>query len=142
MVCIGIAGFIFRNEIKDTQTLSSPEIKIEAPTKIIKAVSVLVQKSTEREVTNGILLRGQTSAFKSVQVKAKTSGSVISQPIRKGTFVEKGELLCELEVGTKTAALAEAKAKLAEADTNNKASANLVKKVLQRKLKQLGVRLP
>ncbi len=72
IVCIGIAGFIFRNEIKDAQTLSSPEIKIDTPTKVIKAVSVLVQKYTEQEVTNGILLRGQTSAFKSVQVKAET----------------------------------------------------------------------
>ncbi len=138
IVCIGIAGFIFRNEIKDAQTLSSPEIKIDTPTKVIKAVSVLVQKSTEQEVTNGILLRGQTSAFKSVQVKAETSGSVISQPIRKGTFVEKGELLCELEVGTKTAALAEAKAKLAEADTNNKASANLVKKGFATETQAIG----
>ena len=122
IVCAGIAGFIFRNDlnaylntqdviIEETNEISS-EIKEKKINKQ-KAVSVLVQKSNEQEVTNGILLRGQTEAFKSVQVKAETSGSVISQPIRKGTFVKNGELLCELEVGTKSDVLSEAKVALA-----------------------------
>ena len=122
IVCAGIAGFIFRNDlnaylntqdviIEETNKIS-PEIKEKKINKQ-KAVSVLVQKSNEQEVTNGILLRGQTEAFKSVQVKAETSGSVISQPIRKGTFVKNGELLCELEVGTKSDVLSEAKVALA-----------------------------
>ena len=121
IVCAGIAGFIFRNDfnaylntqdviIEETNEIS-PEIKEKKINKQ-KAVSVLVQKSNEQEVTNGILLRGQTEAFKSVQVKAETSGSVISQPIRKGTFVKNGELLCELEVGTKSDVLSEAKVAL------------------------------
>ena len=122
IVCAGIAGFIFRNDfnaylntqdviIEETNEISS-ELKEKKINKQ-KAVSVLVQKSNEQEVTNGILLRGQTVAFKSVQVKAETSGSVISQPIRKGTFVKNGELLCELEVGTKSDVLSEAKVALA-----------------------------
>lgn len=122
IVCAGIAGFIFRNDfsaylntqdviIEETNEISS-ELKEKKISKQ-KAVSVLVQKSNEQEVTNGILLRGQTEAFKSVQVKAETSGSVISQPIRKGTFVKNGELLCELEVGTKSDVLSEAKVALA-----------------------------
>ena len=122
IVCAGIAGFIFRNDfnaylntqdviIEETNEISS-ELKEKKINKQ-KAVSVLVQKSNEQEVTNGILLRGQTEAFKSVKVKAETSGSVISQPIRKGTFVKNGELLCELEVGTKSDVLSEAKVALA-----------------------------
>ncbi|MDC0334815.1 efflux RND transporter periplasmic adaptor subunit [Amylibacter sp.] len=122
IVCAGIAGFIFRNDFNaylNTQDVIIEEINeitSELKEKKInkqKAVSVLVQKSNEQEVTNGILLRGQTEAFKSVQVKAETSGSVISQPIRKGTFVKNGELLCELEVGTKSDVLSEAKVALA-----------------------------
>jgi len=122
IVCAGIAGFIFRNyfnaylNTQDVIIEETNEISSELKEKKInkqKAVSVLVQKSNEQEVTNGILLRGQTEAFKSVQVKAETSGSVISQPIRKGTFVKNGELLCELEVGTKSDVLSEAKVALA-----------------------------
>ena len=121
IVCAGIAGFIFRNDLNaylNTQDViieETNEISSELKEKKInkqKAVSVLVQKSNEQEVTNGILLRGHTEAFKSVQVKAETSGSVISQPIRKGTFVKNGELLCELEVGTKSDVLSEAKVAL------------------------------
>ena len=122
IVCAGIAGFIFRNDFN--AYLNTQDVIIEETNEIFselkekkinkqKAVSVLVQKSNEQEVTNGILLRGQTEAFKSVQVKAETSGSVISQPIRKGTFVKNGELLCELEVGTKSDVLSEAKVALA-----------------------------
>ena len=122
IVCAGIAGFIFRNDLnaylntKDVIIVETNEISPEIKENKInkqKAVSVLVQKSNEQEVTNGILLRGQTEAFKSVQVKAETSGSVISQPIRKGTFVKNGELLCELEVCTKSDVLSEAKVALA-----------------------------
>jgi multidrug efflux system membrane fusion protein len=138
LVCFGIAGFIFRNSdanaVAETMQIEQPA----AAGEVKKAVSVLVQKSDEQEVTSGILLRGQTAAFKSVQVKAETSGSVISQPIRKGTFVEKGELLCELEIGTKAAALAEAKARLAEAEANNTASANLVKKGFASETQAIG----
>ena len=103
-----------------------------------KHISVFAMKSMEQDVTSGIVLRGQTSAFKSVQAKAETSGAVISQPIRKGTLVEEGELLCELEVGTKAAALAEAKARLAEAEANNNASASLVKKGIVSETQAIG----
>ena len=140
IVCAGIAGFIFRNDIKASINTSSSNYveKNEDPAKIEngskeikdfnkntqKSVSVLVQKSNEQEVTNGILLRGQTEAFKSVQVKAETYGSVISQPIRKGTFVKNGELLCELEVGTKSDVLSEAKEALALSNDELQASIN------------------
>ena len=134
IVCLGIAGFIFRDTSADTAETEP----VETATEVSKAVSVLVMKSMEQDVTSGIILRGQTSAFKSVQAKAETSGSVISQPLRKGTLVEKGELLCELEVGTKAAALAEAKARLAEATANNNASVNLVKKGIVSETQAIG----
>ena len=46
-----------------------------------------------------------------------TSATVISEPLRKGAFVEKGDLLCKLDPGTREAALAEARARLSEAKT-------------------------
>jgi multidrug efflux system membrane fusion protein len=134
LVCLGVAGFIFRNTSAEDE-VAKP---VENAEPISKAVSVLVMKSSEQDVTSGIILRGQTAAFKSVQAKAETSGAVISQPIRKGTLVEKGELLCELEVGTKAAALAEAKARLAEATANNNASASLVKKGIVSSTQAIG----
>jgi membrane fusion protein, multidrug efflux system len=91
-------------------------------------VSVLVMKSSAKPVERGIVLRGQTAAFRLLDVKAETSGQVISSPLRAGTLVGEGELLCQLNAGTKQASMAEAKARLAEAEANNKASATLVQK--------------
>ncbi len=91
-------------------------------------VSVLVVKSAAQGVDRGIVLRGQTEAFRLLDVKSENTGRVISQPLRKGTLVAEGELLCQLDPGTKQASLAEAKARWAEADANHKASASLVQK--------------
>jgi multidrug efflux system membrane fusion protein len=91
-------------------------------------VSVLVLKSEAKPVARGIVLRGQTAAYRLLDVKSETSGQVISAPLRKGTLVAEGELLCKLDPGTRNASMAEANARLAEADAYNKASASLVQK--------------
>lgn len=91
-------------------------------------VSVLVLKSKAQPVARGIVLRGQTAAFRLLDVKAETNGQVISPPLRAGTLVGEGELLCKLDPGTRQATLSEAEARLAEAQANNNVSANLVQK--------------
>lgn len=91
-------------------------------------VSVVVLKSHQQPVARGIILRGQTRASRVVDAKAETSGLVVSHPLRKGTTVEKGQLLCQLDPGTLEASLAEARARLAEARANNAVSASLVAK--------------
>ncbi|WP_039017044.1 efflux RND transporter periplasmic adaptor subunit [Halocynthiibacter namhaensis] len=78
-------------------------------------VSVVALKSTAQSVENAILLRGETEASRQVVVSAETSGRVISDPIRKGAFVETGQLLCELDPGTRASAVAEAVARVSEA---------------------------
>ncbi len=91
-------------------------------------VTVVVLKSTQQPVARGIVLRGKTEASRAVDAKSEATGLVISQPIRKGTDVKKGQLLCKLDPGTLEASLAEAKARLAEARANNTVSTSLVAK--------------
>jgi len=78
-------------------------------------VSVIALRSVAQSVDSAVILRGQTEAARQVVVKAETSGLVESEPLRKGTRVTAGQLLCKLEVGTRNATLAEAEARLAEA---------------------------
>ncbi|MDG1802069.1 MAG: efflux RND transporter periplasmic adaptor subunit [Paracoccaceae bacterium] len=78
-------------------------------------VGVVAVKSTASDIANAIILRGQTEAARQVDVRAETSGLVISDPLRKGAFVEAGTILCQLDVGTRNASLAEARAALAGA---------------------------
>jgi multidrug efflux system membrane fusion protein len=91
-------------------------------------VSVLVLRSKAQSVDSGIVLRGRTEAARNLNVMAETSGLVISEPLRKGTTVSKGQLLCELDPGTRYVALAEAKARLAEAEINERAATSLAEK--------------
>lgn len=80
-----------------------------------EAVNVVVLRSQATDVPNLVLVRGQSEAARDVTVMAETTGTVISEPIRKGAFVEAGQALCELSPGSRGATLAEAEARLAEA---------------------------
>ena len=79
-------------------------------------VSVVATVSQAREISDFVLARGRTEAARQVDVRAETSGKVISDPLRKGSVVEAGQLLCELDPGTREASLTEARARLPEAE--------------------------
>lgn len=78
---------------------------------LIKVVAV---RSVARQIDSAVVLRGQTEAKRQVEVRAETASTVISEPLQKGSFVEAGQLLCELDPGTRGASLAEARARLNE----------------------------
>lgn len=117
-----------------TRTDPTPDAKTEAteaeapgsPAGVQAApVPVVAMKSTAREVQNAVLARGRSEAARQVEVRAETSGLVISEPLRRGAFVSAGQLLCRLSPGTRAAQAAEAearrseaRARLTEAETN------------------------
>lgn len=78
-------------------------------------IGVVALKSKATTVGNAVILRGQTQAIRQVEVRAETTSTVISEPLRKGAQVQKGDLLCELDPGTRPAMLLEARARLSEA---------------------------
>lgn len=106
------------NEFEDT----APEA--DARTELADAgdtgvhVAVVAVHSKARAIDNAVVLRGQTRAMRQVNVMAETASTVISEPLRKGASVEKGDVLCELDPGTRPASLLEARARLAEARAN------------------------
>lgn len=79
------------------------------------SIKVMAMRSVSRDIDTAVLLRGETEAARQVSVKAETSGQVISEPLRKGTFVSQAQNLCVLDAGTREASLTEAKARLNEA---------------------------
>lgn len=131
-----VCGFTYMLILERDALLAFAGVETETPAEAAASdriedkppVSVMVMKSTAKPVERGIVLRGQTEAFRLLDVKAETNGNVISSPLRAGTMVGEGELLCKLDPGTKKASLDEAKARLAEAEANNNASAALVQK--------------
>ena len=79
-------------------------------------VGVLVQVVQAQPLDNAVVLRGRTEAARSVELRAETTARVVSEPLRRGAFVNAGEVLCRLDPGPRAAALAEAEARLAEAE--------------------------
>jgi len=81
----------------------------------IAPVRVSAATFTARTIDSAVVLRGQTEAIRQVEVRAETTGLIRSEPQRKGAFVEAGDILCELDPGTRTATLEEARGRLEEA---------------------------
>jgi multidrug efflux system membrane fusion protein len=84
----------------------------------VAALSVVTQVIEERDVDSAVILRGRTEAVRRVEVRSETSSLVISDPLERGARITAGDVLCELDPGTRRASLAEAQARLAEAEIN------------------------
>lgn len=98
----------------DAETDATTVSKTSEPAKA-KLVRVVTIQSTARVIDSAVILRGQTEAARSVKLSAETSGRVVSDPIRKGASVQKDQLICALDPGTRSDNLGEAQARLAEA---------------------------
>ncbi|WP_424833273.1 efflux RND transporter periplasmic adaptor subunit [Ruegeria sp.] len=101
----------------DDQENTAAETASVTETLAENAIGVVAVRSQAREIGSAVQLRGQTQANRQVEVLAETVSTVLSEPKRKGAFVEAGDLLCELDPGTRPASLAEAKAALLEAES-------------------------
>ena len=88
-------------------------------------VRVAVLESRAQDTSARLVLRGRTQALRDVEVAAETTGRVISEPLRHGTVVEEGQVLCRLDPGVRDAELAEAEAALAEAEAAASAATQL-----------------
>ncbi|WP_415184336.1 efflux RND transporter periplasmic adaptor subunit [Phaeovulum sp.] len=96
-----------------------------APAGGADAVLVQVRRSVAKPVDQGVLTRGQTEATRRVEVRAETTGRVITDPLRRGAQVIAGQTLCRLDPGTRAAMLSEAEARLTEARLSATAAARL-----------------
>ena len=81
-------------------------------------VAVVALRSQAQVFDRAVIPRGMTQAVREVNLRAETSSTVISPPLRKGVQVHKGDVLCRLDPGTRPATLLEAQARLTEARAN------------------------
>ncbi|MFK7753924.1 MAG: efflux RND transporter periplasmic adaptor subunit [Sedimentitalea sp.] len=88
---------------------------IKAAASKLPVIGVVAVRSKVQTIDSAVVLRGQTKALRQVEVRAETSARVVSEPLRKGAFVKAGDLLCQLDPGTRMASLAETRARLSEA---------------------------
>ena len=99
-----------------SETVEAEPVAVGAKVKSEAAeIGVVAIHSVAQVIDSAVVLRGQTDAARHVDVRAETSARVISEALHKGSFVQKGQLLCELDPGTRASTLAEARARLTEA---------------------------
>ena len=121
LVVAGLFMLVFQRDtldeaagVADTSDIAA-ETETEAGADDQTGLSVVVLKSTAREIETPIVIRGRTEATRRVELRAETSGQVVSDKLAKGSTVAKGDVMCRLDPGTRDASLAVAKAHLAEA---------------------------
>jgi multidrug efflux system membrane fusion protein len=78
-----------------------------------------------------VVLRGKTSNQRTVTVKAETGGRIIDRPVDRGTPVEKGDLLCQISMEDRYAALTESREGLNQARTEYQGFVKLSEKGFQ-----------
>jgi multidrug efflux system membrane fusion protein len=104
-----VAGSAAKKDASDAAAQTAEGAAQETET--VNAIGVVAIHSRAQIIDNAVLVRGQTEAQRQVDARAETSGRVVSEPLRKGAFVEAGQIMCELDAGTREAALAEAEAR-------------------------------
>lgn len=93
--------------------------------------TVRVARINEQSFVQRIRVRGQTKAFRLVDVRTETSGRVIATPADRGARVNQGDILCELSTDNRDAELQEALSRRAEAQLEYDAAQNLEQRGLQ-----------
>ncbi|MFK7869894.1 MAG: efflux RND transporter periplasmic adaptor subunit [Roseobacter sp.] len=109
-----MSAFMAETDAVETAEVVAQDVAAEeiTPSNLVK---VVVQRSTAQEIDTAVVLRGQTNAARQVDVRSETSAIVVSDPLRKGSYVEQGQTLCQLDEGTRGTALDQALAQLDEA---------------------------
>ncbi|MDO9317869.1 MAG: efflux RND transporter periplasmic adaptor subunit [Gammaproteobacteria bacterium] len=92
----------------------------------VRVAAISAQNFVER-----VRVRGQTKAFRHVDVRAEVSGRVIATPVARGARVEAGDLLCEIAVDTRAADLQEARSRQEEAQMEYNGALDLQERGLQ-----------
>jgi len=122
-----LTWFVVRSFIRGDISTQHEDVRLEQSTAAPEAVTFVVTAQT-----HGIRLKakGLTAPDKSVSVKAGTSGNVVSTPVREGTRVTRGTLLCGLDVEARAARLEEAEARRDAAQIDFEAARTLAEKGL------------
>lgn len=89
---------------------------------------VAVHRSTAEVRPIYVTLSGRTEAARTVTVKAETTGAVTAAPVKPGTVVNTGDMLCGLDLDDRDARLKEAEAELQAKELDFTSASTLAEK--------------
>jgi multidrug efflux system membrane fusion protein len=92
----------------------------------VRAARIEAQNFVQR-----IRVRGQTKAFRHVEVRAEEAGRVVATPFPRGSRVNAGDVLCEIAVDSRAADLQEARSRQQQAQMEYDGALDLQSRGLQ-----------
>ena len=101
-------------------------------------LTVVTLPSVAETHARTLILRGRTEAERRADLRAEVAGLVVSDPVRRGAIVARGDVLCKLAAGEREADLAEARAGLAQAELDVAAVDRLAERGLTSQAEQLA----
>ena len=113
LVCAALYVLIFQRDAlmgRDSESPAAAEAAQIDSGSFGNAMRVVILPSHAEVISDAVRLRGRSEAARFVEIRAETSGRIISDPIKAGQSVTAGDILCQIDEGTRAAALAEAEA--------------------------------
>lgn len=130
LICVVIIIWVLTGKII---IAANPDNHDKGPaTAAIKAgeapIAVRIKAVTAREYRQYLEIRGRTESKTKIAVRAETSGLLLKQHVAEGAHVQKGDILCSLDEGTREASILKSKAAVAKAKLDFVAAEKLTNK--------------
>lgn len=126
-----------RGALEDTYPIAERDGRVTAVTgdAIItndkQSFTVRATRVSAQSFVQNIRVRGQTKAFRLVDVRSEVSGRIIATPVIRGARVAAGDVLCEIAVDSKAADLQEARSRAQQAQLEFDGARDLQERGLQ-----------
>jgi multidrug efflux system membrane fusion protein len=132
LVVVALALWMGSGLLRDEETAGAQTATVNADTNTAPVAPagdyvnrVRVSTIAAEMRTRHVVLRGRTESKRMVDVKAEIIGTIVSRPVERGMQVDQGDLLCEIAVEDREAALQEARAALQTARIEHEGSLKL-----------------
>ena len=93
--------------------------------------TVRVERVSAQSFVQKVRVRGQTKAFRLVDIRSEAAGRVIRTPFIRGARVKAGDVLCEIAVDSRAADLQEARSRQEQAQMEYQGALDLQERGLQ-----------
>lgn len=100
--------------------------------------SVVTRTIRAKPHASKIKLFGRSEAAREVMIKAETAGSIVSAPVKEGSFIKKGTVVCRQDVNARQAMLEQASAQLKSREVDYQAARTLVERGFAAETQQLS----
>ncbi|MGB5325010.1 MAG: efflux RND transporter periplasmic adaptor subunit [Pseudomonadales bacterium] len=109
------SGVLLTGETSNAQQTPAEQKAGQLASRADAAMPVRVRLADAEPRQRVLVMRGKTLSKREVDVAAEVSGAVVARPVERGQRVKRGDLLCELAVDDRSAAVAQAQAELRQA---------------------------